>query len=354
MQPIKEVTIYDIAEKLNLSPTTISRGLKDHPAINKKTKKRINDTALEMGYRSNTFASNLRSQRTHTIGVIIPKMNSNFMSTVLSGMEKIANEANYNLIISQSLESAEKEMLNIKTMFNNRVDGLMISIAYDTIDYSIFDLFINKNIPLLFFDRTIDHPLCPNIEIDNQKSAYIATKHLISQGCENIVHITGNQQRNVYAERQKGYETALLEAQLPIKEGNTLVSTLDEQSGIDAAEAILEMHPLPDAVFVDNDNCAANCMIHLIEKGIQIPEQIAFVGFNNDPIAKIIRPTLTTINYPGFEMGQIAAKKLIAHLNGEESLTTTNYIGLRSELIPRESSARIKSKQQIDDEGAPQ
>jgi len=342
MQQKKEVTIYDIAEKLKLSATTVSRGLKDHPAISKKTKKRINDTAAEMGYRFNTFASNLRSKRTNTIGVIIPKMNSSFMSAVLAGMEKVANEASYNLIISQSLESAEKEAVNVKTMFNNRVDGLMVSVAYDTVGVSQFDILIEKGIPLLFFDRALDHPQCTSIVIDNHKSGYLATQHLIEQGCKNIIHITGNLARNVYADRQKGYESALREASLKVKPENTFITALDEQAGIDSARNILKMKSLPDGVFVDNDNCAVNCMASLINEGVKIPEDIAFIGFNNDPISRVIRPTLSTINYPGFEMGEIAAHKLISHLNGQQSINSTNSIILRSELIARDSSKKIK------------
>ncbi|ETZ23971.1 LacI family DNA-binding transcriptional regulator [Pedobacter sp. V48] len=342
MHSKKDVTIYDIAEKLNLSPTTVSRGLKDHPAISKKTKKRINDIAAELGYRFNTFASNLRSKRTNTIGVIIPRMNSSFMSAVLAGMEKVANEASYNLIISQSLESAEKEAVNVKTMFNNRVDGLMVSVAYDTVGVSQFEMLLEKGIPLLFFDRTLDHPQCTSIIIDNYKSGYLATQHLIAQGCKNIIHITGNLARNVYADRQRGYEYALKDAGIQADPNNTFINVLDEQAGIDCAQKILKMNPLPDGVFVDNDTCAVNCMAILMNNGIRIPEDIAFIGFNNDPISRVIRPTLSTINYPGFEMGEIAAHKLITHLNGQQSINSTNSIILRSELIARDSSKRIK------------
>ena len=341
MKSDKEVTIYDIAAELNISAGTVSRGLKDHPAISKKTKKRINDTALTMGYRFNTFASNLRSKRTNTIGVIIPRMNSNFMSSVIAGMEKIANEASYNLIISQSLESAQKEIINVKTMFNNRVDGLMISLAYDTSDVSHFDILLKKGIPLLFFDRVLEHPLCTNIIIDNKKAGYEATKHLIEQGCKNIIHITGQLARNVYADRLSGYQSALQDFGLEFNEKNVMISKLDEQAGIDAAAQIMSMNPRPDGVFAANDSCAVSCMSVLMHSGIRIPEDIAFIGFNNDPISRVIAPNLSTINYPGFEMGEIAARKLISHLNNETNINVTNSIILRSELIVRPSSLRI-------------
>ena len=166
----KEITIYDIATKLNISAATVSRGLKDHPGINKKTKKRIVDAAAEMGYRSNSFASNLRKKSSHIIGVIVPRLNSNFMSDVIAGIEKVVNEANYTLFISQSLESMRKEVSNARAMFNNRVDGLLVSLAYDTENIDHFEPFISREIPVIFFDRVHEHKKCPSIFINNYQA----------------------------------------------------------------------------------------------------------------------------------------------------------------------------------------
>jgi LacI family transcriptional regulator len=342
MQQDKDVTIYDLARKLNISPATVSRGLKDHPAISKKTKKRIFDLAKEMGYRSNNFARNLRKQTTNTIGVIVPRLNSYFMSTVIAGMEKVANEAGYNLIISQSSESGQKEIASARTMFNNRVDGLLVSLAYDTEDVSHFDVFIKKNIPLIFFDRVIDNRNCVNVLIDNRKAAYEATKHLIDQGCKRIVHITATPKRNVYIDRLQGYKQALFDHNIKFKEDYVIISNLSQEAGAAAAETIRQMKPLPDGIFVANDNCAAGCVMALKQSGIRIPHDIAIVGFNNDPVSTVVEPNLTTINYPGYEMGEIAARNLINHLNGISSITSTNTILLRSELIIRDSSVKKK------------
>jgi len=340
----KEVTIYDLARKLNISPATVSRGLKDHPAISKKTKKRIFDLAREMGYRSNNFARNLRKQTTNTIGVIVPRLNSYFMSTVIAGMEKVANEEGYNLIISQSSESAPKEMASARTMFNNRVDGLLVSLAYDTDDISHFDVFVKKNIPLIFFDRVTDNRNSVNVLIDNRKAAYEATRHLIDQGCKRIVHITATPKRNVYVDRLQGYKQALAESNIKFREDYVIISNLSQEAGAQAAETIRQMKPLPDAVFVANDNCAVGCMLALKQSGIAIPKDIAFIGFNNDPVSTVVEPNLTTINYPGYEMGEIAARNLINHLNGVSNITATNTILLRSELIIRESSLKKGKK----------
>lgn len=340
MLPEKEVTIYDLALKLNISPTTVSRGLKDHPAINKATKKKILDLANEIGYRSNHFARNLRQQKTNTIGVIVPRLNSNFMSTVISGMENIVNKAGYNLIISQSLESGKKEIANAKTMFNNRVDGLLVSLAYDSENVQHFADFFNKNIPVIFFDRVSESDNCTVILIDNRKAAYEATSHLIENGCKRIVHITAPQKRNVYIDRLQGYKQALLDNQMPFKEEYVIIGDLSIEAGGDAAETILKMKPLPDAVFAANDNAAIGCMIAIRKAGLRIPEDIAFVGFNNDPVTNVIEPNLTTINYRGYEMGTIAAQNLINHLTGISDIKNTNTIILRSEVIIRDSSVK--------------
>lgn len=334
----KEITIYDLARKLNISIATVSRALKDDPVVSKKTRKRIADLAEEMGYRSNNFARNLRTQRTNTIGVIVPRLNSYFMATVIAGIENIANSEGYNLIISQSSESAQKEINNARTMFNNRVDGLIVSLAYDTDRLVHFEPFIKKNIPLVFFDRVEEHANCLNILINNKKAAYEATTHLISQGRRRIVFITATPKRNVYIHRLEGYKEALADQKIPFRKEYILLSNLSQEAGAEAAGLIRQMDPLPDAVFVANDNCAVGCMVALKQSGILIPEDIAFVGFNNDPVCTVVEPNLTTINYPGYEMGQVAARNLINHLNGASNITTTNTIILRSELIIRESS----------------
>ncbi|GAB4021062.1 LacI family DNA-binding transcriptional regulator [Spirosoma koreense] len=336
----RDVTIYDIARQLHLSPATVSRALNDHPAISSNTKHIIANKAREMGYRSNTFASNLRRQRTNTIGVIVPRLDSSFMSTVLSGMEKVANEANYNLIISQSLESVTKEIANAKTMFDSRVDGLLVSLAADTDDLDHFNTFFRRGLPIILFDRVMMQKNCTSIVIDNVKAGYEATAHLIAQGCRRIMHVTGNIKRNVYLDRMNGYKQALADHQLANDEDLIRVTDLTRQAGLDVAFEIKQMASPPDGLFVSSDFCAVSCMGALKESGFAIPNDIAVVGFNDDPVSQVIEPNLTTIHYPGQEMGEIAAQSLINHLNGLLLLNTTNTILLNYELIVRPSSLK--------------
>jgi LacI family transcriptional regulator len=343
MSDQKEVTIYDLARKLDLSIATISRALKDDPVVSKKTKKRISDLAQELGYRSNHFARNLRTSRTNTIGVIIPRINSYFMSSVIAGMESVANSEGYNLIISQSSESFEKEKVNVTTLFNSRVDGLLVSLAYDTDTLTHFEPFFKKKIPLIFFDRVAEHKDCTCILINNEKAAYDATTHLINQGRRRIVHLTAPPKRNVYIDRLKGYKAALADNRIPFRDHYVIVGNLSQEKGAEAAAQIFAMKPLPDAVFSANDNCAVGCMVALRQMGIRIPEDIAFVGFNNDPVSTVVEPNLTTVNYPGYEMGQLAARSLVDHLSGAANIHSTNTILLRSELIVRESTVGKKT-----------
>lgn len=336
----KEVTIYDIARKLNISPATVSRGLQDHPGISKKTKKRIFDAVDELGYRSNHFARNLRQKKTRTIGVLVHELNSNFITSVLAGIEKVTTEAGYDIIITHSSESSIKEAANAQNLFNKRVDGLIASLSFDTTDLDHFKPFIEKGVPVIFFDRVEQDGSNTVVIIDNARCGYIATKHLIDQGCRRIVHVTSSLKRNVYSQRFKGYKDALFDNGIKYDESLLIVNDLSEQAGENAAKQILKMKTLPDGIFLTNDFVAAVCMRTLKEQGIRIPEDIAIVGFNNDAIGKLIEPALTTINYPGIDMGEIAARNLINHLKGVSDLHQTNTIIVRSELIIRKSSLR--------------
>lgn len=342
MKQKKEVTIYDIAQQLELSSATVSRALKNHPAINKNTRKKIQDMAKELGYRHNNFASSLRNQKTNTIGVLVHELNSNFITSVLAGIEKITTESGYDLIIAHSNESFEKERANVNNLFHKRVDGLIASLSFDTQNLNHFQPMIEKGIPVLFFDRVEENTEMPKVIIDNYKSGYQATEHLIQQGCKRIVMVTANLNRNVYAQRFRGYKDALYDHKIKFDESLVLIKDLSEKCGRDAALEILSMKQMPDGAFITNDFSAAVFMQVLKDNGVSIPDDIAIVGFNNDAISKLIEPQLTTVNYPGVDMGEIAARNLIGHLNKDFNIQQTNTIIVKSELIVRASSLRKK------------
>jgi LacI family transcriptional regulator len=342
MNKKKDVTIYDLANHLNISVATVSRALKDDSVVSKKTRKRIADLAEEMGYRSNHFARNLRQQQTNTIGVLVHELNSNFITSVLAGIEKVTAEAGYDIIITHSSESSVKEAANAKNLFHKRVDGLIASLAFDTTNLDHFKPFTEKGVPVMFFDRVEQDGESTVVIIDNYKAGYQATQHLIDQGCKRIAHITSSLKRNVYSQRYKGYQDALFDNGIALDDALLFVNDLSEQAGIDSARHMLKLNPLPDGAFITNDFVAAVCMRTLKENGIAIPGDIAIVGFNNDAIGNLIEPALTTINYPGKDMGEIAARNLVNHLKGITNMHHTNTIIVRSELIIRRSSLKNK------------
>ncbi len=339
----KVITIYDIAEALNLSPSTVSRGLKDHPLLKKETIRKIKTAAIKLGYRRNKFASNLRQKQSFTIGVLVPKLNSYFMSSVISGIEKITNQNEYGLLINQSQESVGQEISCVKTLFDSHVDGLLVSLAYDTKDLDHFSCMMEKNIPIVFFDRVTNCVGCMSIVIDNHKAGYEATSHLIEQGCRNIVHLTGNLLRNVYADRLQGYSQALTDHGITFDQNRVIAGDLSGNGAKTIVQKLLQMKPRPDAIFAANDTSAVSIMLELIQAGIKIPEEISVVGFNNDPISRVITPQLTTIDYPAIEMGELAATSLINKLKSTQTNSISSMV-LQHSLIVRDSSLKNKPK----------
>lgn len=333
----KEATIYDIARELSLSASTVSRALKDNPIINPETRKKVRKCAEQMGYRSNTFASNLRTQRTNTIGVIVPRLDSNFMSSCLAGMEEVANEKGYNMIISQSHESIEREAVNANIMFNKRVDGVIASLTIEDSSIDHFKCFEDKNVPVVFFDRVPANTNSACFVIENYKAAYFATRHLINNGCKRIVHVTIDSKSNVYVDRVRGFNTAINDHD-NVEGSMIYIDALNLDEGRNVVPEILKLKP--DGLFVANDLTAVGCMLELQNQGVQIPNDIAVVGFNNDPVSTIIKPELTSVAYPGREAGMLAAKSLIDHLSGENDISHTNSVILNTQLIVRSSSQK--------------
>ena len=334
-----EVTIYDISKALNISASTVSRGLNNSPQVRKELRKKIMMTAQEMGYQHNKFAANLRQKRTHTLGVVIPRIDSHFMSTVISGMEKVANNSGYHLLISQSEESAALEEANIQALFNSRVDGLLVSLSFETKSIEALKNIFRRDIPLVFFDRVFECSNCVNVVIDNFRAGYDATKHLISQGCRKIVHVGGSLTRNVYNDRFRGYRQALADSFLEYDDRLLILTNLSDNSGVEVISRMLGNGTMPDGVFAANDTSAVSLICELKKKGFRVPDDVAVIGFNDDPVSRIVEPNLTTVHYPGRAMGEVAASTMIRILEGTQ-YEKVNSIILSHELIVRESSLR--------------
>ncbi len=342
MKKKAEVTIYDISKALNISASTVSRGLNNNPRVRKELRKKIMHTAREMGYQRNRFAANLRLKQTRTIGVVIPRIDSHFMSSVISGMEKAANTSGYQLLISQSEESASLEEGNIQALFNSRVDGFLVSLSFETKNMDAFQNIFRKDIPVVFFDRVFECGNCVSVVIDNFRAGYEATKHLIEQGCRKIIHVGGSMNRNVYNDRFRGYRQALAENSLEFDDNSHIITDLMDNSGEVVIRQLLSRGSMPDGIFTANDTSAVSIICELKKRGYRVPDDVAVAGFNDDPVSRIVEPNLTTVHYPGRAMGDVAASTMIRILEGTQ-YEKVNTIILSHELIIRQSSLKSGS-----------
>lgn len=334
----EHVTIYDIAESLGVSATTVSRALNDHHSIGKKTIKKVKLKAKEMDYQPNSLAAGLRKKNSRTIGVIVSYINRPFISSLISGIEEICSKNNYNVIISQSFDSYEKEVENVKTMFASRVDGLIVSLAAETNDYNHFTPFLQSKQPMVFADRVSLEVDSDRVLVDNFDAAYQATAHLINHGYKRIGHLAGIQQRHMYQKRLEGYHAALRDNDMLFSKDMIYISKLGYDDGAQGAEVLLKQEVKPDAIFAANDTSAIGFMQKAEELGYVIPDNIGIVGFNNDPVSSIVRPALTTIDHPAVEIGKKAAEITLDKILGKSQTKITQTITFNTNLIVRDSS----------------
>lgn len=337
-----ETTIHDIAKALNLSASTVSRALKNNPLISEATRKRIQEAAREMGYRPNILAANLRTRKTNTIGVIVPLINRHFFSSVISGIEDIAYQQGFAVTISQSNDDFEKECQIAQTLFTNRVDGLILSIGMNTTRFDHLKLFSERDIPLVFFDRVVEEIEAHKIVVDDFGGGYCATSHLIAQNRKRIAMIGGPLNLQIYRKRQEGYIKALQDHGLPVDESIILHNSLTRAEGTNAIKKLLQQSHRPDAIFCANDTTALSSIIYLKQQNISIPTDIAIVGFSNEPFSELVTPSISTIQQPGFEMGQKAAELLIRQITHNESPQRFETLEMPTELIIRASSSPDK------------
>ncbi len=339
-----QVTIKDIARELGISPSTVSRALKDHPDISPQTKKAVNELAEKLNYQPNIVALSLRQSKTNTLGVIIPELVHFFFSTVISGIEDVAYSAGYNVIITQSNESLQREKTDIKALFNSRVDGMLISVSRETNTFDHIEGILAKGVPMVFFDRVYENANSSMVIVDDLSGAKEATHHLIDQGCKRIAHLEGPPNLGITKQRLEGYIQALNDANIPINQ-ELIVScplgTIEE--GKSATEKLLKMSNPPDAIFATNDPAAMGAMQAIKEAGLKIPGDIAVVGFSNWFFSALLEPPLTSVDQPGFEMGQEAAKLLIRQIEfkSKDNLDPVPERKiLKTSLIVRDSSLK--------------
>lgn len=331
------VTIKDIARELKISPSTVSRALKNHPDISEETKRAVNDLAQKLNYQPNAVALSLKQQRSSTIGVIIPEIVHYFFSSVISGIEDVAYDAGFNVIICQSNERYDREMANAKTLLANRVDGVLVSISKETKDYGHLYNLHDNSVPLVFYDRVVPGFQADQIIIDDFDAACRATKHLIDGGLKKIFHFAGPQNLLIGQQRKDGYLKAMTEAGLEVNKNWIIEADNFEKARIAVINILEDKLPI-DGIFAVNDLTAIGAMQTLQKRGVKIPQEVAIVGFSDGRLSGITDPTLTSVDQHGYEMGTMATEMLLKRILSENKDYPYETKILNANLIIRGSS----------------
>ncbi|AMM52474.1 LacI family transcriptional regulator [Rufibacter sp. DG15C] len=335
------VTIHDIAKKVNTTASTVSKALNDHPSISTATKELIKEAAQNLNYRQNRLASSLRSGRTNIIGIVIPSSEIGFFATVVHGIEKVARNHGYNVLLFQSNILGEYEVEGIETLLHSSVDGIIASIAKDTTTLDHYLEVKKRKVPLVLFDRTKDEIGVPSVVIDDYKGAYMATEHLILQGYTRIAHISGAQHVKIFNDRLRGYVDALRANHLTVDDDLIQYGKNSIESGRACMQALLDSAKVPDAVFAVEDFTALGAQQIIKQNGYKIPQQIGLIGFGNESFSPFITPGLSTVDQQAAQMGEEAFNMFLHQINNPDIATESiPKIVLDPVLIIRESSSR--------------
>jgi len=335
-----QATIRDLALKLNISISTVSRALRNAPDVNPETKKAVLELARSLNYEPNRVAQSLRIKKTNTLGVVVPEINLHFFSTMISGIQEYAASHGYSIMICQSMESLKTEKSNIQMLVSNRVDGLLISLSSETKTYEHLEQLIQKKIPIILFDRISDELDVSKVIVDDRDGAFKGVELLLKTGCRRIAYIGGPENLYVSNQRMKGYLDAL--QSYNIQPDAMLISHCHElhDEPVEVAKQLLDMPERPDAIFCMNDPVAIIVMQVLKGRGIRIPDEISIVGFTNEPVSQYIEPSLTTIAQPAYEMGQATAELFIQQLDQNETARPVTRV-LPTELVIRNSTRKL-------------
>jgi len=335
---LETVTIKDIAKALNLSTSTVSRALRGSYEINAETKRLVMEYAEKVHYVPNPIALSLKENKSRAIGVIVPEIANHFFSQAINGIEDIANKRGYHVVIFQSHESYDREVINIQHIVSRKVDGLLISLSGQTTDVSHLQEIQQKKLPLVLFDRVSDKIEAHKVVADNFEGAFRATEHLILSGRKKIAHITSPSLLSISQERLAGYKAALEKHQIPYDENLVKYCSFGAEEARKLVDDLIE-NQKPDAIFTTSDRLALDCFSAVKEKHISMPDDIAFIGFTNLKVAHLLDPSLSTVVQPAFEIGQTAAELLLDSI--ERKQTTVEQfrtIKISTEIVIRKSS----------------
>lgn len=338
---MKKVTIRDIAQELGITFSTVARALNNHPAIKASTKQAVRETADRLGYRPNKLASSLRSGKTKIIGVLVPRLDVSFFSSVVHGIESVMNENGYSILLFQSQESVKQEANGIETFLRTRVDGIIASISLQTEQAGAFADVKKRNIPLAFFDRVPQDIDVPSVTIDDYRGGFMATEHLIQAGYRRIVHINESRNVNIFTERLRGYRDALAQYGIPWDDRLVIRGDFSIEFGRECIRQLLADETAFDAIFTLEDFTAMGVVQALKAAGKRIPEEIGVVGFANEAFTQLVSPSISTVDQCTVAMGEEIARLFLKLLKkGDYYKHLPEKIVLQPELLVRESSAR--------------
>ena len=336
------ITIKDLAKMLNISVSTVSRSMRNVHDVNYETRQRVLELAEKLDYQTNQVALSLVNSKTKTIGVIVPNIGYSFFSEVLQGLESEAEKAGYGLLLCQSSEKFENEKSRIKNLLKLQVDGLILSLSNDTENYDHISRIIEKGIPLVVFDRYSKELECSKVIIDNKMAAKEAVTHLIKNGCRNIAFLSGPAHLQISKERKLGYQEALTDYSLPFNPDNVLNCDFSLKNVSANIETFWKLHDKkPDGIFAVSDRIAFTA-IHCLKKlNVRFPEDVAVIGFNDDPFGCMFLPPLSSIRQPAEQMGKDAVKLLLKQINAPINAPVEfETVVLPTALVERESSKR--------------
>jgi LacI family transcriptional regulator len=341
------VTIKDIAKALGLSTSTVSRALRDSYEISPETKKLVLEYAEKINYHPNPIALSLKERRSRSIGVIVSEIANSFFSQAIDGIESIAYKNGYNVIISQSRESFDREVINLHYLTSRSIDGLIVSVAAETKDFSNFKELHERGMPIVFFDRVVNEINTYKVTVDNYQGAYDATRYLIENGYRQIAAVANNEILSITKDRLAGYKAAL--AGHGITEDESYIKYC-EHGGLILPEVeqviteLVNLKPRPDAILALGDKLTTGSLRILKAKKLKVPDDIGLIGFSNSDTAELIEPPLSIIKQPAFEMGEIATDLLIQLIESKRPVTDFETKKLAPQLIIRESAKNKKNK----------
>ena len=339
----KRVTIKDIAVKLNISTSTVSRALHNHHALKKETIKKVNNLASKLNFTPNISALNLLNKRTNTIAIVLPEITNHFFSMALTGIQNFITSTGCNLMVYLSNDSYQEEVTIIENLIQIQIEGLIVSRSSRTNNFDHFRRLQNCSIPIVLLDRDCEELEADRVFLDDYSGAFQAVESFINSGCKNIAHISVVKNLSIKNNKLQGYLDALKKYGLPVIEKNIVYAKgFNYKDGIKPVKELLNLKYPPDSIFAMNDRLAISAMYVANKRGLRIPDDISIIGFDDEPYSIYLKPSLSSVSKPAYGMGMLSARILLKKLSRKPSdVNEFRHEVFKSELITRSSSKKI-------------